>query len=372
MAIMQSIKRAFGFATMDDDLDNDDLGCGPAAAESGHDDRHEGTAPDGNEQEATRSEEIPVEVIDSVLALINDALPPIVKECIDGEAQRRYLYAAMGDAIKSYLARIGGEARKEAFDSCGAERAKLQADIASLRAKEQKAEKERAEQQSSRLSAERQKRALTERVHDLESKVSALEAEREQLLLETKSLMNKLKVAEVKNSDTDSLQERIESLNKQLLAQSKANTRLTLDLNERDAEIARLKDELDTAPADVQTGLSDDDRRELEQIKAQIENFEEIKSRQDKRIAELEAELTAARASATAKESGDEPRKKRRRKQTAKISAIDESIDSVDWLVAAGPGESPARSVTETASDFGYQPPVRREIADDDAQLTLF
>ncbi len=81
------------------------------------------------------------------------------------------------------------------------------------------------------LSAERQKRALSERVHDLESKVLKLEADCEQYDLEKKSLMNKLKVASVKEDDIEAMRNENQDLRLQLIA-ARQNKQETISAEE--------------------------------------------------------------------------------------------------------------------------------------------
>ncbi len=77
----------------------------------------------------------------------------------------------------------------------------LNAEIERLRSESKKIDNDRSAIKERQLSADRQKRALTDRVHELEQQLAALDAEREQLQLENKSMLNKLKVAQIQGSD---------------------------------------------------------------------------------------------------------------------------------------------------------------------------
>lgn len=59
------------------------------------------------------------------------------------------------------------------------------------------------------------------------------------------------------------------------------------------------------------------------------------------------------------------------KKRKPKISAIDESIDDTDWLVATPPKSSKSM-VNEPAQAFGYQPPVKKQEPENDAQMSLW
>lgn len=69
------------------------------------------------------------------------------------------------------------------------------------------------------------------------------------------------------------------------------------------------------------------------------------------------------------------PKKRRGRpkKSVPRISAIDESMDSTEWLVATPPEGSNLRVAPPSDADFGYQEPPRKSRApQNDAQMSLF
>ena len=66
------------------------------------------------------------------------------------------------------------------------------------------------------MSHDRQKRSFNDRIRDLEDKVSAVEAEKEQYQLEIKSLLNKLKVAAVYEKDAKAYKDDLENLRRQM------------------------------------------------------------------------------------------------------------------------------------------------------------
>lgn len=135
-----------------------------------------------------------------VVAVFNDALPEFLARSVDPEAQRRLLYDKLDQGIKDYLARIGADADSRCEARWTAEQSNLRAEIETIRHKAEQVERERADLKQRQLSADRQKRALSDRLKDLESQVGTLEAEREQFELENKSLLNKLKVVSVQQA----------------------------------------------------------------------------------------------------------------------------------------------------------------------------
>lgn len=455
MSIIKAMKRAFGFSGSDDDeYDGDfqdesadnyrDATVVPlkeiqAAADSApqHDEApvQADSVADAVGGEPAGDSEV-MAIFDGVIAIFNEAQPQFIRDCLDREAQRRYLYDALDSSIKQYLERVASRAREEALQANDAERRQLKADIEDLRRREQQAEQNRVEQQNKQLSAQRQQRALNQRVKDLENQVASLEAEREQFQLETKSLLNKLKVAEVKDGDLTAQRDEIEELKKLVSAKNAENSRLDMLLAQKEEELRNALAAADEArkEADDAAGaqMSEEDREMIRDITAQLDKFEEIKKAKDDKIARQadaltakDAELSAKSATIAAQNSRiaelqrsveelqgtiaemrqndalavslqerrdllsavaakpDEPveeqpapkRKTRRRKAKPAVSAIDDNLDSVDWLLTAPSEENPARSQALNQSpdpDFGYQPPVRKDMADNDAQLSLF
>ena len=96
-------------------------------------------------------------------------------------------------------------------------------DAEQLRAEMQQLEQQRTSIREQQLSADRRRRAMADRVTDLEGQVERLEAEREQFELENKSLLNKLKVADIQPGVVDEMSKEIEEL-KQRLAQGESAT----------------------------------------------------------------------------------------------------------------------------------------------------
>lgn len=156
--------------------------------------------------------DLPVELLDAILDIINAQLPPIAAQCIDRSAQRRYLAAALGRPLAAI-----------------AESLKSNASAASVRREEQKA---------ALLSEQRQRRALAERNRDLEAKINELDSQIEQYKLTVASMTNKMRVAEVTEGNASALREEIAALRSQL--------------DEKDETIKKLKEEAKAAPADAE------------------------------------------------------------------------------------------------------------------------
>ncbi len=196
------------------------------------------TEPPVAEKKAQPHSELPDSLLEKVVDLVNASLPEFVRSCIDHESEKRYIYEHLGDSFKSYIAELGENARHSSEQAVAEARQKLENDMATLRKKATELEEQKTEIKNAQLSAERQKRALSEKVHDLDNRIATLEAEKEQYELENKSLVNKLKVSSVKQQELDdalSENTRLLGVIQELKAQPNA---------EKDSEIERLQTEL--------------------------------------------------------------------------------------------------------------------------------
>lgn len=476
MALFNNIKRALGFGSEvddDDEFDGIDATVHPL---SQHKDFHQSEAACDDKTESVDSPALdaasPVDsstihlmIFDGVVKIFNDALPEFIKESVDPEAQRRYLYNALDDSVKDYLKRADDEARRRNRSSWERERQRLEADNKSLADKIKSLEEKGEEGRKQQLSAERQKRALAERVHDLESRIATLEADKEQYELENKSLLNKLRLTalqaedadvSIPQSDDDGLKQQFDEISQkyaeatndieQLKAKAAIADEMINNLNAKASEAverreiaeraladmteardvaatqaAQLQEKLTVSSKELATTLEEfEEAKEammaIDEIQEQLSHFEDIKEAKDKRISELgtennrlamiveslkaeaaslkktiESNLYAQAESENAlrreieelrqaasrpgvpllEDLPPEPIKPVRKKRKPKISAIDESIDDTDWLVAAPPKSSKSM-VNEPAQAFGYQPPVKKQQPENDAQMSLW
>lgn len=210
MSIFNKVKQAFGFGVPE--LEDDDTGYGIDATVTPL--RRSRPEPEKSDSiqsientvvtETKAVENVPVEAIfQTVITVFNDSLPAFVKESVDLDSQKKYLYEALENDVKEYLERVNEAARATCSTQWEAERLKLNKELSVLRDKVRNTEDGAAEKGRQLLSAERQKRAINERVHDLENQVAKLEAEKEQYILENRSLVNKLRVMNVMGDSAD-------------------------------------------------------------------------------------------------------------------------------------------------------------------------
>lgn len=221
MSFFNKISRMFGFGN---DSDADEF----------TDETTDGEAPvpvlaaDGEQQSDVPLADVPTlpeidpdmkaRIFEGVVDVFNKSLPEFLARSVDPVVQRRLLLEAMDKSASDYLSSLMLTAEqyaekklKVAVDAAHRESEKLKTDMAQL-------EQQRSSLREAQLSADRRRRALSDRVNDLESKLATAEAEREQFELENKSLLNKLKVADVQPALVEDLTKEVERLKAALAA----------------------------------------------------------------------------------------------------------------------------------------------------------
>ena len=225
-------------------------------------------------------ETLPDSLLEHIVELINASLPDFVRTCIDRESEKRYIYEHLGDSFKNYIAELRGQARSTVEQEVAATRQKLEEELAAQRRKTAELEEQKNEIRNAQLSAERQKRALHDKVHDLDNRVATLEAEKEQYELENKSLLNKLKVADVKQHELDEVM----SENTRLLGviqelkNAHADEPASAEIEELRQQAAQATASLDEAiqKAEVMSGENEALRRDIEEKEQAISEKEQM------------------------------------------------------------------------------------------------
>lgn len=454
---MNSFWRALGFRSHDDDID--DLADCPSALPiqssrqaAEPDDSLSDTvtsADDGTQKEgdscadnpessgvcANEPESFPLNIFDSLLEVFNEAQPDFIRKCLDMDAQRRYLYNCVDASFRDYILRIKDSARNEACRERDNEHRRMTEEIDSLRVQVKDSGKTTDDLKAMRASADRQKRTFNERIRDLERQLAAAMAEKEQYDLEVKSLMNKLKVQQVQQSDVqelDELRTRLADANKQITAMNAASAmRETSEAASRReieslrARVKELTTQLDDAreeagAAVIKESASESDilllKRRLAEAEATMKASEqrlvdaESKARNlqarldeaEKALKETSApdteemavssdifgfgmpavehhddespeKIPAADVVSQPEEQAPKKRRGRPKKTMPRISAIDESMDSTEWLVATPPAGTAVKVAPLSDPAFGYQEPPRKpQPPENDAQMLLF
>ena len=386
MSFASAFKRIFGLDS-DDYSENIDTTAEDAdvqvhtGADSGSDEPDDTPVP-------TVSAEMKAKIYEGAVALFNQALPDFLSRSVDPAAQQRLLAESIDKSVDQYLDSLMQQAEQYAEAKLRASVEASKRDAEQLRAEMQQLEQQRTSIREQQLSADRRRRAMADRVTDLEGQVERLEAEREQFELENKSLLNKLKVADIQPGVVDEMSKEIEEL-KQRLAQreSATDTAAAEEYERRIAEAAQaaekekaalqqtiddLKQQAELSQGmynDLQQQLSaereahktDSDElaqarkllEEVNEMQAQFAQVETIIRKRDERIEKLKAsnkrlrdEVTAvkeqlaavegpnlfgyAEASAQAEAHADEEIKK----VASEIAAIEDDFECPDWFVA--------------------------------------
>lgn len=149
-------------------------------------------------------------IFKGVVEMLNRELPAYLRKCLDEEQQCRLMLENIDTSTKEYIAALVANEKEKIRLNRENERDRQRRNSDELKEQLRQCRDQLAKETDKTMSAERQKRALSARIKDLEEKVAALNAEKEQFELENRSLLNKLRVAEVKSqfADTEAAAER--------------------------------------------------------------------------------------------------------------------------------------------------------------------
>lgn len=342
MSFFKAIKRSFGFGDgVDDELLDDNIE--QASSDMQVDKiKPQGEPSAGISVDVTFDSAQADRIFEHVVEIFNEALPSFIRETVDPDLQRKKIYEGLDTSIKQYIASIGEIARRQCEAHWAEEQSQMRSEMDDLRHKAKEIEQQRFDIKQQQLSADRQKRALSDRVHDLETQIAGLEAEREQFDLENKSLVNKLKVAGIHESEADTLRKELNDAQAEILRlkngasevssfeanNAEATQRIaeleaenaslhqslevaadkdriaTEMLNGLQAKAAESRDELDVKMKEID-GLkarlaeSDNMRQEVDDLMAQMLKVEEVIEKRDRKIAQLKEACESLRAENT-------------------------------------------------------------------------
>lgn len=350
MSMMTLLRRAFGFSPDSEEEEEDYDPTVPTYAAGEHrasrppHEQHatapaeikSAPVPDIAAEKTSGSESLPSDLFDAVIAVFNEAQPDFVKKCLDTEAQRKYLI----DSIDSRLREQVENAAQTSANRWKEEKSRLESRISELEGDDNTIAVLRKENRRLQLSVDRQKRALLDRINDLESQVARQAEEKERFyshrkpspsdeeLSQAKARIEELEAtiasneealknqAALGNTDAETpAAETISEQEQQIAEQEK-------QIAERDSRIAELTSECDKLreeaarqstlreQLEVKTSMSDNmindlrnqaaaARRELEtmqheqlqaveQIQKELDAFEDLKARKDAKISELQ------------------------------------------------------------------------------------
>ncbi|MCM1066035.1 MAG: hypothetical protein NC418_00490 [Muribaculaceae bacterium] len=435
MSFFSALKSAFGFGPDPDYISDPETADDPDAAASETSGEECAAAPEavaGLSEVPTLPEIDPAvkaRIFDGAVAVFNEALPDFLRRSVNPDAQSQRLAQALDKGVDDYLngLLLVAEQYAEAKLKGAAETARRDAE--KLRSDMQLIEQQRTNLREQQLSADRRRRALADRVNDLEGQVATLEAEREQFELENRSLLNKLKVADIQPGVVDEMAREIEQLKAALAAAGGAESSTPAEsadtsaleeahaaLEAANAELAEAKARMAEAEKeladnrtqqemsqamynDLQSSLAAerDAKQKLEadlaeahkivesvaEIQAQMAQVEDVIHKRDERIERLKSsnkklreQLAEAQENLEKVRNTDDGLFSTARAEVSgpksDYSAIEDEFECPDWFVSEpAPGE--VSPLLHPAAEFGYQePPKKPRRPENDAQLSLF
>lgn len=433
MSFFDAFKRALGFGP-DPDLisDSDTVDDPDVVAESADASEPRKEAEDSSADTPAAPSvdpDIKARIFDGAVAVFNEALPSFLRDTVDAGAQSKKLAEALDKGLDEYLTNLMSVAEQYAEARLKGAADTARRDAEKLRADMQLIEQQRVSLREQQLSADRRRRALSDRVTDLEQQLANTEAEREQYELENRSLLNKLRVADVTGATvaegavpavaTAELKEARTALAEAKSAAEQAEAtagefRRNAEESMRRAEAAekeladaRTREEMNLAMYnDLQNTLVGEkaERRRLEeslaeaktivdsvaQLQLQMGQVEELIRKRDERIEKLKSTNKRLREQLAEKEKAleavhradrglfnidaeaDEAVVRHTAVKSEDLSQIEDEFECPDWFVSEPPpGE--VSPLLQSDVEFGYQEPPRKpRKPENDAQLSLF
>ncbi|MDE5785371.1 MAG: hypothetical protein K2H98_02465 [Duncaniella sp.] len=329
MSFWNGLKSAFGFSsTEEEDYEEYDSSV-PTYAVERHENETDASLHVKDEKSAPAPGDLPGDIFDAVIELFNSTMPEFVSSSLNTEAQRKYIYDHISASLRARIeAAVSGEAA--ALESAGLdddeERRQL---IDTLSDAKDEASSLREEMRKLRSSADRQKRALTDRITDLDRRLNEVKAEKERILTSRKPQRgdDSAKIAQQDetiarlNEQITSLNSRIEQLDADVEKERTLKEQLELKatmtdtmINDLRAQASQAKEELSKAEAELAIAA---------EIQDKLERFEQIKERKDAKINELSEkikQLTSALESAPAAPTADSDEIARLRDENASLS----------------------------------------------------
>lgn len=385
MSIFKKVGRALGFSGEDDELESQPYTAENITNACVRDKEPQGevaeaVTPAGAARDMKKSQEevaeiqLPDTLLDVLVEMLNRSLPEYVLAALDKDTEKKYLFGQLDQPFKKFVADVNERSREWAARQWETKHQALTREVEEARVKMKELEEQRNTMQSAQLSAERQKRAVTEKVHELEARIATLEAEKEQFELENKSLVNKLKVSNVHQEELDSAFAEITQLKSELkkqtdnaleaeqlraelqqvraelsqareaeqaaTTQAEATQKDRKQQEEKVAQLTRQIQTLETELAEAQSGL-----KVMDEVEAKLKQFEQVKASKDEKITQLNKELqTLGEANARLQTRLGEmaQRNERLESQTEEsashleaLNALKADLESANALVAA-------------------------------------
>ena len=322
MSIFRKTMKALGFSGEDDEFEAQPYTAenitNACIREKERQDNESDVTPSASRVGEDKEEELqlPDTLLDTLLELLNKSLPDYILAALDKEAEKKYLFDRLDKPFKEFICAVNERARESVSRKWKTEHLNLTKEMEEARVKMKELEEQRNTMQSAQLSAERQKRAVAEKVHELEARIAALEAEKEQFELENKSLVNKLKVSNVHQEELEAASAEIERLRAELKTQKENISdveQLRMDLQQARKELSQAKDketeiasQLEAARQDlmqredknsqllkqikeleIQLSEAQNGLKVVDEVEIKLQQIEQIKASKDEKIAQL-------------------------------------------------------------------------------------
>ena len=292
MSIFRKTMKALGFSGEDDEFEAQPYTAenitNACIREKERQDNESDVTPSASRVGEDKEEELqlPDTLLDTLLELLNKSLPDYILAALDKEAEKKYLFDRLDKPFKEFICAVNERARESVSRKWKTEHLNLTKEMEEARVKMKELEEQRNTMQSAQLSAERQKRAVAEKVHELEARIAALEAEKEQFELENKSLVNKLKVSNVHQEELEAASAEIERLRAELKTQKENISdveQLRMDLQQARKELSQAKDKETEIASQLEAARQDLMQREDKNSQL----LKQIKASKDEKIAQL-------------------------------------------------------------------------------------
>ena len=291
MAFWNKLGSVFGFN--EDDADEDYI----VRDNSSEDDSTPKTVVEIN---TVTDGEIPEGVFDGLIEIINSNLSPMVLQCLDVEAEKKYLYQALGPRFSQFVKQTREQSLNAARVEWDKEKSDMKHKIDEYKGRCVSAETEMNEMKAMKMSDERQRLALKERIRKLEEQVAEVEADKEQRIIENKSLLNRLKVLQVRNGSDEEGDKLVLELSEKLELAQKTVEEVQNALREKEVALA----EVTGKEAECRDKLIEAEKA-TEALRAEVATLKEVSIVQElsddekQSIAETEAKLTEAQVKIT-------------------------------------------------------------------------
>ena len=352
MSFVKGLKRAFGFSTDGDEIDDEvdyydgtrrspfalpapqkELSSDASATEPS-----QPTLPASNDHDTTQTVSaeaqtaapaaaslpssnattyaLPDSISSTIINVINSNLPPIIKDCIDIDAEKQAIDDAIG---KQFIDFVNGEKSKAL--SAG----NLQRDI----------DKNALAEATEKLNAANAlNKVISAQTSELKQQIAAIRDEKEQQSVELKGLQNKIKVLQLRESQYKTAEEEAERLRTlteeqkdSLMQCENRNAQLEAQLREANEKLTEAAaNEADKANIELLKAEIAEKNNETARLQTEIEKRDSEMAKQSEQISELQANLDMAAEIQHKVEQAEE----NRRKSNEQISQLKKSLDTVE------------------------------------------